>query len=855
MAFSGVLLQKFDVLDPTLDIGKSYFLEASAGTGKTFAIEHLFVRLVKECKLPIQEILAVTFTREAAHEMKMRIKEKLGTYEELQVFTIHGFCHKILSEFAFEAKAPLQLSSPDRPDHLEEMREVALDFLRVGPKKFADEVAGLLKKMRYDLDRLINYLIQEMQNGEGELAKECLRKWKIKALSGDHLTFDDLLKNTQKALEIPLFLESVQAKYKAVIVDEFQDTDPTQWNIFETLFLKSHLLYLVGDPKQSIYRFRSADIYTYMRAAEALGTRSSAFLDTNFRSSPKLIDALNALFTKHPDWIALPSMPEALAYHPVKAGREENLLDEAPIQGFLVDGIQGRERSWPTKKMEEEKIFPYIASEILRLHREYDIAFSEMAVLVKDRFQGQRLQTYFHLWSIPTLVRRTRNLCESRGFIAMEMLLNATAHPQKEKTVRAALLGLSIKDNPFFELKELFLEKGFAQFFTHFISEYFQGDRSLYLELRQTAEILMESRGSSLGELLYLMSVLKAKNPEEDERLALRNEEGENKVPIMTTFASKGLEFEVVFALGMASRHFGEEQDAEDHAEKMRQLYVAFTRAKEKLYIPILNPRNYGSPIEIFFSKWDKLDIPLEKVGFIPITPYSIESEEEEIWQKPPRLKAYFPIEPLTSFTALAKPKAHTFLAEKFQLQDLSKKTLHTLPLGAETGIVIHSLFETHFDDRALPIEQIVCEVLTGTHLEGWEEAISDMMHHVLHMPLFEDFSLSQLKEKDYFQEMEFLFPKDNQVIKGFADLVFQRGDTFYLLDWKTNWLGPSDEDYSEENLQKAMEEHDYFLQADLYREAVQRYVKLLYKNPKFGGAYYMFLRGKKGIHFGTGKR
>ncbi|MDN3506107.1 MAG: UvrD-helicase domain-containing protein [Simkaniaceae bacterium] len=836
-------MQKFDILDPELNVFESRFLEASAGTGKTFAIEHLVARLTK--KIPLEQILAVTFTREAALEMKERIRAKCSA-EEMNVFTIHGFCHQSLSEFAFEAATPIQMGGPDTPDHLQEMEQTIEDFFRTGEEEYAEDVTALMRGARYDLGRLKTKIVFAIEKkgptGDEPLdrvAAACKKRWEIKAKRGDHFSFDDLLIQMEKALAIPAFLEKVRAKYKAVIVDEFQDTDPIQWSIFEKLFLNTHLLYLVGDPKQSIYGFRSADIYTYLRAKKALGEKKLVFLDTNYRSSPQLIDALNDLFTKKPDWIDLPSDPGSLIYHPVNAGRDQNHIEEPPITYFGLQADPGRMRSWPTKALEEEKIFPYIASKIL--FHEKQFAFSDMVVLIKDRYQAQRLQLFFQKYNIPSSIKRTLHLAQSRGYLAMEILLKAIVHPDNNAHVQAALKGPLLKegDNPFVALSDLFKEKGFAATYAHFIKHHFNGDPSLFLEVRQTAELLMQEKES---ELLHKMHHFKQVSPEMDPRLSLRLGDDENEVAIMTTFASKGLEYSIVFALDLASSSSKETQDS----EKMRKLYVAFTRAKEKLYIPrFINAakRFPLSPIENFFQD---IDVSIEWIEDISLKPYA---PKQETLPTPPSKPHYnYPVETLTSFTSLAKPHAHTLLFEEYKLQDLSTKTLHTLPLGAETGTVIHAIFENYFENPNQTIEQVVCETLTGTHLEGWEEILSDMALNTLHMPLIDNFTLSQLKEGEYFQEMEFLFPQENQWIKGFADLVFKRDDTFYILDWKTNWLGPTDDHYTPERLHKAMNEHDYYLQAKLYSEALHRYVKPLYKNPQFGGAIYVFLRGGKTI-------
>lgn len=1006
-------MSQFNVLDPKLEIAKSRFLEASAGTGKTFAIEHLIARLVTEGENPLAltEALAVTFTKEAAHEMKSRIRSQLLPKErdtpivaqrrreahliidQVQVQTIHGFCQKMLTEFAFEAGLPFSNLKGDSMSWIDPMRETVEDFLRTGDSEHAGEISILMKRARYDTDRLINSVVSAMQNPSpaakcalpetlpaateeellhdatllsprykrfkleahlsqlpklaaylksGErailfeekgwffekmieenakvkappltsyslkapqlweslsklltpklpklrdaqqvlrrIANACQKRWEVKAEKEGIFTFDDLLTQMRRALEIPAFLEKVQAKYRAVIVDEFQDTDRIQWEIFEKLFLENHLLYLVGDPKQSIYGFRNADIYTYMGALKAMGPSAEATLDTNFRSSPQLIEKLNALFTKEPSWIALPSLPDALHYHPVKAGREKATLDEPPIEAFVCSGVIGRARSFPTKELEEAQIFPYIAHEIVRLHNEKSIPFQEMAILVKDRFQGQRLQLHLKKWNLPSSIKRTFNLAQSRGFLALEALLQAVANPSKPAH---ALLGPlirleAIKDHPLSHLQRLLLEKGFGPFYEALLQTQFNGqslleklhaigEDRLIEEMQQSAELLMEIRPTTFAQIFEQMEYWKRSTPEEDERLGI-HEKGENKIPILTTFASKGLEFDVVFAMGLASRHFSQEEDEEKEAEKMRQLYVGLTRPKEKLYIPLVIdeeargiPPGTGSAIELFFEKW-KLTKPelfseLTKMGVevthptsIVITPYAPQKQTAPILHPPSPVSLNFPTIHLSSFTSMAKPQTGPTLYEHFAAQDLKEKTVHTMPLGAETGILIHTLFETHFANQNTPIQEVVFKTLSHTPLEEYEEAIATQMEEILALPLFPNFCLNDLKEGQYLEEMELLFAEEERLIKGFADLVFEHEGKVYLVDWKTNWLGPSNADYSQERLTQSMEEHDYFLQARLYSEGLNRYVKQFYTGHSFGGAIYVFFRGLKSYNIG----
>lgn len=1028
-------MQTFNILDPKTNIFQNRCLEASAGTGKTFAIEHLFVRFLLESDPPISlsQILAVTFTRDATREMKSRIrknleevqkslegektlqwpylekitlraealkrtKDALIQIDELQIFTIHGFCHRMLHEFSMQANMSLVAGSPDQFHHESSMRTVVEDFLRSEQSAFCHDLSILLSKMRYDVGRLIQVIIKEMQKQETEVEKmdwqhvfssliepnfhipsftqdflkmasrykrlnpeqflpqvehlglalksrgkegiskllqqknwvlekmheenvkvkapsletlsltyprlfsklqnillpklleatdaqlclkrigqQCRRLWNIKNLTHEQLAPDDLLRKMELSLKREDFAELIRKKYRSVIVDEFQDTDPIQWNIFRKLFLQSDsIIYLVGDPKQSIYGFRSADIYTYMRAIEELGQEKKALLDTNFRSSPKLIDALNAFFTKIPNWLALPTSNNLL-YHPVKAGRTSTNFQETPMQFFLAEGEQSREKTWPPKSVEEKKLFPFMASEMIRLKEAANIPFGEMAILVKDRYQARRMQDHLRKWNIPAVIQKSVHLKETKGFFVIEQLLQ-TAVSLSEDSLKSFLLliGFSkeeLEKNPqqfrrFLSLFSSLREVKFEVFYPQFMEAIIQNHETSFLsEFTQIAELLIERPFSSPEDHLSWLRSLQNVSIEEDPHLQLRGEEKGDKVKIMTIFASKGLEFEVVFALGVASCSFSEENEEEKESEKMRELYVALTRAREKLYIPfVFHEGDKGnSALDIFFGKLgefpivkdqvvdfiNELSIEMKWLEEIPIKPLAVEQIPNNFSPSMISLPN-FPHKSLASFSSLSTPISNNFLQDMYLSQDLNEKTLHTLPLGSETGVIIHAIFEQIFLDRKQPISLIVQKQIRNSPLVEWNIVVEKMAEEILKMPLLDAFALKDLVPGNYFQEMEFLYSEGNQFIKGFADLVFQHDGKYYLLDWKTNWLGIDDEDYNQENMEKAMVQHDYFLQAKLYAEALKRYVKLFDTRPfedLLGGAIYIFLRGKKAYY------
>jgi exodeoxyribonuclease V beta subunit len=224
--------------------------------------------------------------------------------------------------------------------------------------------------------------------------------------------------------------------------------------------------------------------------------------------------------------------------------------------------------------------------------------------------------------------------------------------------------------------------------------------------------------------------------------------------------------------------------------------------------------------------------------------------------KKEPLIAPIFQSSSLLSFTSLAQssPESDSLKEPFFQLQDF---TSHTIPKGKETGIFIHSIFERLFSfpkpiwrDFA-SIEKFVIQAIEETSFLPWKNAIVDMVWKTISQPLPPGFSLLEIEPQNIQTEMEFLFSSSPNFVKGFIDLVFYFEDKYYIVDWKTNWLGPDQLAYS--SMEEAMTSHDYSLQAALYTEALARHVKQFDIRPFqdiFGGAIYLFVRGPGVCHF-----
>lgn len=1019
----------FDILDRRTPCKGMHFLEASAGTGKTFAIEHLVVRLVLE-GIPIEQILVVTFTRKATRELKARIRKALERaqwelrtgqitsdylaaapgnnqvdaalvcFDAAPIFTLHGFCHRMLTEFAFEGKIAPELPSPEEMNPTKQCaRAVRRHLLRaLSRNRFApQQVRRVLKAVRNDPERLIHkvaalcadgaairsYPDVEQQyerfvqhlaahagidaerfiddvhrqaacyKGIKELSAQsalwadlltrgCSKetfetllgeeKWifdhfeesnrKAKAQWPESLHYphliarlkqgalaclkeascpdrtllrlaqeckkeveqhaffspDQMVERLEAALEEPHFLEAVRKKYRAAIIDEFQDTDPTQWAIFKRLFVgRVETLCLVGDPKQSIYAFRRADIYTYLNARETLGEEACRRLDTNYRSSPRLVDALNHLFSMREKWLTLPKRQSALAIQPVKAGVKQGCsIERGAIHFFIASGEKGRSHQWPTVQIEEEQLFPFIAQEAQEIHAKRAVPWESIAVLVKDRFQAERLITHLKKRGIPASFRK--GTIAHRALYAFKQLLTAVVHPSDASALKIALFGplLTLNESDALEpakvqilmLHKLLFNEGFAPFYHHLLTLLRGVDLDLYRELQTlgTRLIEMEMHAGLHGEdfLTFLNDI-------DLDELEVAPQEAVGSLAVMTVHLSKGLEFDTVFALGLASRHVRQEQVMkkehtlfvydqntsesqealeEIDAEKMRLLYVALTRAKEQLYIPLVLGENGSSPIELFFSKMDKDVLPRLSVACsltyetVPIKE-SVPDEQKEVvvFTPPPSIDFLPPPEYITSFTALAVKKESTPILDA------------TFPVGAKTGIVLHALFEAIFEKGLHhPLDEqeigaLIERMLFRTPLAAYKETMTSLVIEQLRLPLLPAMALQDLPSGSYGQELEFLYPLEKGMMKGVADLWFVYEGKYYMLDWKSNAL----EAYTQEHLHQAMHANDYYLQASIYATALKRYVKLFDNRPFqecFGGAFYLFVRGNGVLHF-----
>lgn len=393
----------------------------------------------------------------------------------------------------------------------------------------------------------------------------------------------------------------VQEEFQVALIDEFQDTDALQWKIFSTLFLeKEGALIVVGDPKQSIYRFRLADLYTYMRAKKSFARQLS--LTVNYRSKPRLVESLNTLFSSIKEFLVLPETNESYPCPPV-AAKECLEVDESALHVWAVES--------------EEQLFSLVAREIMLLNKTKKRALSECAILVKDRHQMKRLKEAFAKFHLPLNLMRDEPITESRAFSLLTEFIDALLDPhdrsKRAKILLSPLFGISLAEieeadctflPTFFSLSELLKKRGLLFAMKSFMKEYGRGLMSrvggerLYSDLMQLCEVAAEK--GIVAAALPLFYEKFAEENTDSESVKPRPLGTREAVSVMTIHMSKGLEFSVLFPIGLivpftpkreliysskVEKYILGEGLEEMNAEKMRLTYVALTRAKSLLYL------------------------------------------------------------------------------------------------------------------------------------------------------------------------------------------------------------------------------------------------------------------------------
>ncbi len=504
----------------------------------------------------------------------------------------------------------------------------------------------------FDLCDSLRTMVQErIKAFDSELISYCREQLPLRKQQKNIRFFDDLLNDLHTALDSErgaqlAFL--LRTRYQAALIDEFQDTDPVQYDIFKTIYADTALpLFLIGDPKQAIYSFRGADIFAYMKAADDVQVDSRFTLEDNWRSTPELLDAFNLIFNDNKN----PFIYNQIRYRPLNAGKKDGLRlktvsDNAPLQIRLFPheglNITKANQLAPLATAFEISKLLHEALEGEALIGERPVEPGDIAVIVRSHRQAKEVRNHLVSLGIPCVLRSDITIFGTDEAAQVDLLLQAALVPGNESSVKAALvtdlLGYNGSDiaaliedenawesvlSHFIDYHRLWREKGFIIMSAMLMARegirgrllrYPDGERRL-TNLLHCFEVLHGkshlSRTGMEGLVSWFSERLNSARVRADEEHQIRLETDEKAVKILTVHISKGLEYPIVFCPYMwggliedpqvATFHkdfkmikdFGSQEfeanavaaREESLAESLRLLYVAVTRAAYRCYL------------------------------------------------------------------------------------------------------------------------------------------------------------------------------------------------------------------------------------------------------------------------------
>ena len=517
-------------LTAALPAGRT-LVEASAGTGKTYAISALVARFVAGDLVghdlaegvAIDEVLVVTYTRAAAAELRDRVRDKLqraadylaggplppgddwlrvfdagsprvrqrrterirralARFDEATITTIHGFCQQALAQSGLRAGSAgsAQLIEDDRELITEVVRDRLLDRLTVDPLALSPDREGrpldpgplgpevAFARRPLTPEEVERHLVATVQgvlsnpgarwapnSSSGGVAGAwaacvagAVAEVEARQLARRQISYDRLVSDLAAALADPRYGAQLAAqlagRYRLVLVDEFQDTDRLQWEIFDRAFA-GHRLVTVGDPKQAIYRFRGADVHAYLAAVRS-GERTT--LRTNHRSDRQLLDALALLFDSaqlgHADIEFVRVDPSPTAPHNAmgEASVQLRVVPDNPAIAHTRDGLEAGAAAGVVLTDVASRVRSLLDSAVIRTgKRSRRVRPSDIGILVPSQRRATEAANVLGDWGIPSVRARTGSVLLSEAALHWRLLLGGLATPTDPRAARAA--GLS----------------------------------------------------------------------------------------------------------------------------------------------------------------------------------------------------------------------------------------------------------------------------------------------------------------------------------------------------------------------------------------------------------------------------
>lgn len=610
---------------------------AGAGSGKTTVLVNRIAYMISEKHIRPWNILAITFTNKAAREMKDRIERLLGdTAKDMWIGTFHSVCVRILRSCIDLLDYSRDFVIYDTADTKTVMKE-CLRELDIDEKSFpVRNVLSIISNAKNDLMDAATFENVYKSDYRMSIIAKIYYRYQTKLRKNNAVDFDDIILNTVKILsENPDVLSKYQDKFRYILVDEYQDTNNSQYLLINLLAQANRNLCVVGDDDQSIYKFRGANIGNILNFEDDYSDVQKITLDQNYRSTQNILDAANSVISNNKGRMGKSLWTSNGDGNKVFVYTGTNEYDEARYiarqikkhfdeQGSFSDCAILYRTNAQSRVIEEMLMRESVPYKVLSGLRFYDrkeikdiIAYLRVVYNPNDDVSLARIINEPKRKIGNATLEKARNIAREKETSLYDVISHADDYPEF-KTAIKKLLGFSEIIQSLIKLKDTVTIED--------LTGRILNDTGYMPALVMEDTTESKTRIENLGEFISVITEFE-KNEETGNTLGefLENislvsdidgyDENEDSAVLMTIHSAKGLEFPIVFLSGLEEGLFPgmRSMESDDDIEEERRLcYVAITRAKEQLYITKTISRTiHGKTMPTTASRFFK-EIPVE---------------------------------------------------------------------------------------------------------------------------------------------------------------------------------------------------------------------------------------------------
>ncbi len=587
---------------------------AGAGSGKTRVLTHRIAHLIRDRGVSPFEILAITFTNKAADEMKSRVEALVGPVaQKMWVSTFHSACVRILRRDADKLGFPRQFTIYDQADAVRltgyVIRDLGLDTKRFPPRSVHAAISAA-KNDGLDAEAYVARVGNIFERKIGDIFTE----YQTRLARAGSMDFDDLLGQALRLMrERPDVLEHYQRRFKHILVDEYQDTNRVQNDLVLLLAADHRNICVVGDQDQSIYAFRGADMRNIVEFEDAFPDTTVVLLEQNYRSTQTILDAANAVIAHNVARKPKELWTDQGAGDPIVRYHADDEVDEAQWITREITRLHGSTEAvigagtgpdnglkWgdvavfyrtnaQSRVLEEQLMRADIPYKVVGGTRFYDrreikdaIAYMRAVVNPVDEVSLKRVINEPKRGVGDTSIGKLDAWATAHGLSFMDALRRADDAGVSGKALRGIDAFLTLLDDvadltagsPGPLLQQLLERSGYL--------DQLEAERSIEAEgrLENLAELVgAANEAETVDEFLEQISLVADTDDLDDDATS---------VTLMTLHSAKGLEFPVVFLIGLEDGifpHLRSLTEPDQLEEERRLAYVGITRARRRLYL------------------------------------------------------------------------------------------------------------------------------------------------------------------------------------------------------------------------------------------------------------------------------